>query len=115
MTTPRIPAIARWLRSAWFSKISPGRLPRSMAMSTERWSVSTGVTTRVGRGSSQSPFVGQTRVHTPQPRQMSALSSARRLRGLAGSLAFTRVIASTGQASTHLPQPLQVVASTCGR
>ena len=90
-------------------------LPRSIAISTVRWSVSTGVTTRSGRGSSHSALWVQTRVQTPQPRQISAASSARRLRGFDGSFAETRVIASTGQTSTHLPQPLQVASSTCGR
>ena len=64
-------------------------------MSTVRWSVSTGVTTRSARVSSASPSVGQTRVQTPQPRQRSTSTRARLRFGRFGSFAETAAIAST--------------------
>ena len=98
--------MARWLKSARLSKMQSCSLPRSIAIRTLRCRESTGVMTRSARASSQSPSVGQTRVHTLQPRQRSALSAAFRFFGRCGSLAETSVIASTGQVVTHFAQPL---------
>ena len=87
----------------------------AIAIITVRWSVSTGVITRFGRGSSHRAAWEHVRVQTPQPRHRSVASCALRLRGCAGSFAETSVIASTGHKFTHLPQPLHVSPSTCGR
>jgi len=48
-TAPRMAAMARWFQWAWLSKMRFWSLPRSMAMSTVRWAVVTGVITRFAR------------------------------------------------------------------
>src|SRR3990167_229135 len=82
-----------------------------MAIITARRTESTGVITRLARASRRRPSVGQERTQTPQPRHRSSWSVALRRFGLCGSLADTSAIASTGQAVTHLPQPLHLSAS----
>ena len=56
--------------------------------------------------------IEQVRRHTPHPRQMSSSTFAFFILGWCGSLVETSVMASTGQALTHLPQPLHFAAST---
>src|SRR5271157_1345748 len=114
-TAPRMEAMARWFQWAWLSKIRFWSLPRSMAMSTVRWAVVTGVMTRFTRERRDKPFRVHTRTHTPQPRQSACWSFARLRLGWRGSPAETRPMASTGQASTHFPQPLHSSAFTSGR
>src|ERR1035441_8953418 len=86
-----------------------------MAMSTARWAVVTGVITRIFRNLSLIPPLGQVLTQTPQPRQRDSSIRAFLRVGLCGSPADTSPMASTGQAVTHLPQPLHKSALTSGR
>lgn len=112
--TPKSAASARWLHSTWLSKIRCWSLPRSIAITTVRYALFTGVITRFSRGLSMTAFSGQARTHSPQPRQSSYESLASRRLGLCGSFADTSDIASTGQTFTHFPHPLHSWFCTSG-
>src|SRR5512137_1178396 len=91
-----------------------GSLPRSMAIRTALWTESSGVMTRSGLDASDRLLVLQTRTQTAQPRQNRAATLASFFLGCKGSLAETRLMASTGQTAAHSPQPVQEPLSTTG-
>src|SRR5512147_2457188 len=82
-----------------------------MAIMT-RWSKTfSGTRTRCGRDFIKAAPVLQTEVQTPQPRQDCSLRTAHFF-SLVPSVLLAIVIASTGHALAHLPQPLHLDRST---
>ena len=104
-------AIARWLQSAWMSKIRFCSLPRSMAMTTARWVEFSGVITRCGRDAKRERVLrAGPDADAAAEAQFLVQDGRSSCLGRWGSLAETRPRASTGQTSTHLPQPVQAAS-----
>src|SRR5512140_3735743 len=86
-----------------------------MAIITALWTESSGVMTRSVLDARPRLFVRQAATQTPQPRHIASSRRARFFFGWRGSLADTRVIASTGHAAAQSPQPVQDPPDTTGR
>jgi len=96
--TPKTEANIRWDQNTWLSKIRFCNFPLSMAITTVRWVVFKGVNTFSGRFFKDKALFWQFLTQTPQPRHRLSSILILFFFGFCGSLAETRVKASTGHA-----------------